>query len=239
MYILHVEDKHLENFSPQQIASCVAECDGCGGGDTVTALEYLKTQPLAAGEFWPYAQGLTPLGQCMDKTCTQSCSAKNLTELSKYEFYIGPYAQVTDYAYATPPCTDECASQDLEKLAATTAEGPVSICVNAATWSDYTGGVLSSTGCGGYGFDDLDHCVQLVGYNSTASSPYWIVRNSWATGFGEEGYIYLEYGKNTCGLADEATVPSFATTHSAGYEEMFKQATGESFKEASMQVQLI
>lgn len=24
----------------------------------------------------------------------------------------------------------------------------------------------------------LNHCVQLVGYNTTASTPYWIVRNS-------------------------------------------------------------
>ena len=34
-----------------------------------------------------------------------------------------------------------------------------------------------------------------------------IVRNSWASTWGEDGYIYLEMAKNTCGLADDATVP--------------------------------
>ena len=37
-----------------------------------------------------------------------------------------------------------------------------------------------------------DHCVMAVGYNSTAPKPYWIVRNSWASTWGMQGYIYLE-----------------------------------------------
>ena len=65
-------------------------------------------------------------------------------------------------------------------------------------------GVLTSAACGAYGYDDLDHCVQLVGFNARAKKPYWIVRNSWDTQWGEQGYIYLEYSKNTCGLANEA-----------------------------------
>merc|ERR1712232_1358475 len=46
-----------------------------------------------------------------------------------------------------------------------------------------------------------------TGFNTTAPTPYWIVRNSWASTWGEEGYIYLEMAKNTCGLADDATIP--------------------------------
>merc|ERR1712242_144513 len=61
----------------------------------------------------------------------------------------GGYAQVTGYAYATPPCTSgACASQDLKKLAAALEETPVSVCVNAGAWNDYTGGVMSSAQCG-------------------------------------------------------------------------------------------
>ena len=33
------------------------------------------------------------------------------------------------------------------------------------------------------------------------------MRNSWSSTWGEEGYIYLEMAKNTCGLADDATIP--------------------------------
>ena len=83
--------------------------------------------------------------------------------------------------------------------------GPASVCVNAANWGTYTGGVMTSDSCGGYAYSDLDHCVQLTGYNNQGSEPYWIVRNSWATNWGENGYIYLAYDDNTCGIADEAT----------------------------------
>merc|ERR1712167_82530 len=55
--------------------------------------------------------------------------------------------------------------------------------------------------------DEQDHCVMAVGFNTTAPTPYWIVRNSWATTWGEQGYIYLEMAKNTSGLADDATIP--------------------------------
>jgi len=55
---------------------------------------------------------------------------------------------------------------------------------------------------------EQDHCVMATGFNTTAATPYWIVRNSWADTWGEEGYIYLEMAENTCGLADDATIPT-------------------------------
>ncbi len=42
------------------------------------------------------------------------------------------------------------------------------------------------------------------------TSQYWIVRNSWNTDWGLKGYIHLQAGKNTCGIANEATFVSFA-----------------------------
>merc|ERR1711957_76424 len=52
---------------------------------------------------------------------------------------------VSGYTYATPACTSgACDTQDLAKLAAALEETPVSICVNAGAWNDYTGGVMSS-----------------------------------------------------------------------------------------------
>ena len=49
--------------------------------------------------------------------------------------------------------------------------------------------------------------MQLVGYNASAPDPYWIVRNSWSSAWGEDGYVYLAFdGSNPCGLANEATV---------------------------------
>ena len=64
---------------------------------------------------------------------------------------------------------------------------------------------MTTEACGGYAYSDLDHCVQLTGFNLTAAEPYYYVRNSWATNWGEDGYILLSSEGNTCGLADEAT----------------------------------
>ena len=66
---------------------------------------------------------------------------------------------------------------------------------------------MSSQACGPMGAEYQDHCVMATGFNTTAPTPYWIVRNSWASTWGEEGYVYLEMSKNTCGLADDATIP--------------------------------
>jgi len=83
------------------------------------------------------------------------------------------------------------------------AVGPLSICVYAEPWQDWTGPTpMQSAECPGAA-DYLDHCVQLVGYQW--SQNYWIVRNSWGTDWGQDGYIYLETQQNTCGLGDVAT----------------------------------
>jgi len=78
---------------------------------------------------------------------------------------------------------------------------PLSICVDAASWQFYSSGVMTPTQCG----HSLDHCVQIAGYDTSVATPYWNVRNSWGSNWGEKGFIRLEYGHNTCGLAIEAT----------------------------------
>merc|ERR1712190_448954 len=66
-----------------------------------------------------------------------------------------------------------CANQDLKGFAAALEESPLSICVNAGVWNSYTGGVMSSAACGPMGAAYQDHCVMAVGFNTTASTPYW------------------------------------------------------------------
>lgn len=86
--------------------------------------------------------------------------------------------------------TNEEDEDTLKKSLAT--YGPLSICVDAEYWQDYAGGVMGAWQCAW--INRLDHCVQLVGYNMDASTPYWLVRNSWGTDWGEKGYIRLGYG---------------------------------------------
>jgi cysteine peptidase B len=80
--------------------------------------------------------------------------------------------------------------------------GPVSVCVDASTWQYYTGGILTSC------TTSVDHCVQLTGYqNYGQDGAYWIVRNSWAASWGENGFIWIEIGQDLCLIGDYATVP--------------------------------
>jgi len=75
----------------------------------------------------------------------------------------------------------------------------MSICVDAEPWQTYQGGVIDRSTCG----TELDHCVQVVGMKE---GEYWIVRNSWNTDWGEDGYIRVKTGENACGIAMEATI---------------------------------
>jgi len=72
--------------------------------------------------------------------------------------------------------------------------GPLSICVDASSWQNYNGGVISDCGT------DIDHCVQLTGFSTQDGTPAWNVRNSWGTGWGENGYLYVARGGNVCGI---------------------------------------
>merc|ERR1712066_477099 len=206
--------------------------DGCQGGFTEGAYEYIKSAPGLTNSFnIGYEQSLTASSTtvaCSTFTAKINSMAGADAELS------GGYAQVSGYTYATPACTSgACASQDLDKLAAALEETPVSICVNAGAWNDYTGGVMTSAQCGSMAADYQDHCVMATGFNTTAPTPYWIVRNSWASTWGEKGYIYLEYSENTCGLADDATIPEVkldlteeeANEAAINREAMYQRAT--------------
>merc|ERR1712032_237517 len=77
-----------------------------------------------------------------------------------------------------------------------------SICLDATQFQTYTGGILGA-GCG----QQVDHCVQTVGIGTDSNDgiQYWIVRNSWATSWGIDGYGYVQYGINACNIASTAT----------------------------------
>lgn len=178
----------LQELSTQQVISCDPIDWGCEGGDTTSAYDYVA-----------HAGGIDTAADYPDHSHATGLSGT-------CEWHGSPVAaKISGYEYAVEPCWDgACQNQDEDRLAQVVAEkGPVSICVMADEWMYYTGGVFNSQTCSGAA-DMLDHCVQLVGYNKEEETPYWIIRNSWNTDWGMDGYIYLAMGSNLCGVADEA-----------------------------------
>ena len=79
--------------------------------------------------------------------------------------------------------------------------GPISVCLAASAWNSYSSGIMSAGTCG----TSVNHCVQAVGVNTGAATPYWILRNQWNTNWGMGGFIWVAYGTNTCVLTCEST----------------------------------
>jgi len=184
----------LRELSEQQIISCDKTDGGCNGGDLPTAWDYVKNAGGIVAES-AYPDTSSSAGE------TGSCKKHQLSD---------KVASVSGFTWAVPECTGgSCKNQDEDGLKAVLAsKGPISVCVNAGSWDWYTGGVLGGSCSASY--NDLDHCVQLVGYDTTASTPFWKVRNSWASSWGENGFIRLPMGQNFCGIADEAAIPTAA-----------------------------
>jgi len=162
-------------LAPQQIVDCDDSDAGCDGGNPPTAYDYIKSAGgLDDEKDYPYT--------AVDGTCAFKSTAV--------------VAKISGWKYATEGDEDTMAS-NLASWA------PLSICVDARYWQDYTSGIMTEWQCDW--LVELDHCVQAVGYDTTASTPFWIVRNSWGADWGEAGYIRLQYGTNTCGLTQEST----------------------------------
>jgi C1A family cysteine protease len=192
----------LHDLSEQQLMDCSSAYGNmaCNGGLMTNAFQYLiskqsdengeeKSIGLCAESAYPYKQ--KDGKKCNFSTCKQVAQINGFQEV-------------------------EVGSED--SLLQAASLGPVSIAIEATSlgFMLYESGVFDDKGCG----ENLDHGVLLVGYgtqqaNSTAaattadeagvSKDFWIVKNSWGTGWGEQGYIRMARGKNMCGVAKMAS----------------------------------
>jgi len=168
----------LTSLSMQQIVDCDTSDGGCNGGEPDTAYQYVQQ-----------AGGLDPLSDYPYTGEGGTC-----------QFNQGEVvATVTNY--------NQISGEDgLYQQSSSSSGGPVSVCVDASSWQDYSGGVLTTC------TSNIDHCVQLTGYASYGQSgAYWIVRNSWGTDWGQAGYIWIAIGQDLCAIGDSASVVTAAT----------------------------
>jgi len=88
-----------------------------------------------------------------------------------------------------------------DALKAALVNGPTSVNIEAdkLVFQMYSSGVLDSTNCG----TRIDHAVLAVGWGTDATAgDYWIVKNSWGTSWGNEGYVWIAIvdGIGICGV---------------------------------------
>ncbi|KAB0362524.1 hypothetical protein FD754_006680 [Muntiacus muntjak] len=91
-------------------------------------------------------------------------------------------------------------SKNEQKLAAWLAKnGPISVAINAFGMQFYRHGISHPLRplCSPW---LIDHAVLLVGYGNRSATPFWAIKNSWGTDWGEEGYYYLHRGSGACGV---------------------------------------
>lgn len=95
-------------------------------------------------------------------------------------------------------------SHTAAQLRAALNQQPVSVAIEAdqMVFQSYTSGVITS-GCG----TNLDHGVLAVGYGTENGQDYFLVKNSWGAGWGDNGYVKIG-ANNQCGILLSASYPA-------------------------------
>jgi len=172
----------LLSFSEQQLVDCAKFIAfGCNGGNESTAFNYLKKHDAILEADYPYTAVDT--ADCLDSSID------------------GTGIYVSSWEAVTPNSVDA--------LKASLAVGPTSVNIEAdkMVFQTYQSGVLDSDKCG----TTIDHAVLAVGWgNDATAGDYWIVKNSWASTWGDEGYIKIAAvdGIGICGVQSGPFRPS-------------------------------
>jgi len=163
----------LLSFSEQQLVDCVRLSAGCNGGNQSTAFRYWESSNAELESVYGYTA-------VTGKSCLYNASSATAVDVSTYT---------------------NVKANSVADLKAALNIAPVSVSIEAdkPCFSAYKSGVFNNTSCG----TSLDHAVLAVGYGTDATAgDYWIVKNSWGTTWGEEGYIRIAIvdGQGICGI---------------------------------------
>ncbi|KAL4649372.1 hypothetical protein ACB092_01G010000 [Castanea dentata] len=180
--ITQIKTGNLISLSEQQLVDCaVAGNRGCDGGWMDNAFRYIIKN-----------QGLTTEGkypyETMEGTCDHEKESIHAAQISAFE---------------------DVPSNNEEALLQAVANQPVSIAIDGSgrNFQFYQGGVFMQ-GCG----TRLTHAVTAIGYGTSDNgNKYWLMKNSWGTRWGENGYMRIQRDTGApgglCGLAQKASYP--------------------------------
>ncbi|KAG8365531.1 hypothetical protein BUALT_Bualt18G0114800 [Buddleja alternifolia] len=173
----------LISLSEQELVDCdTSEDEGCNGGLMDYAFEFIISNHGLTTESNYPYEG-------SDGTCNSKKESSRVAKITGYE---------------DVPANSESA------LMKAVANQPVSVAIDASgnDFQFYSSGVFMGE-CG----TELDHGVTAVGYDKTSDgTKYWLVKNSWGSSWGENGYIRMQRGidaaEGLCGIAMQASYPT-------------------------------
>ncbi|XP_055304743.1 uncharacterized protein LOC129569669 [Sitodiplosis mosellana] len=160
--------KQLQEFSEQSLLDCDKSNYGCKGGVPENAVKHIeKRGGLELETVYPY--------EYAQSTCRFEKRNVRVKVDEPVKFKKNDEEGMKRWLYTN---------------------GPIAVALNAAPLKYYKGGVLNPTSqlCSP---KQINHAVTIIGYgvekNTTGEKlPYWIVKNSWATGWGENGnFLFL------------------------------------------------
>ena len=183
-------------LSPQSLVSCDTDNDGCNGGWIAHSWNYMVEQ------------GVTT---CTD-LCTAGCDpyvSGNCSEGTDKE-HDGCHACHYGTCAAGSPWTDTYRASGYRSVLAGEAlirkeiatNGPTEVCFTIyhnfySFFRNHPTGIYDTTNStsvvGG-------HCVKIIGWGEEDGKPFWLIANSWGTGFGDQGFFRFLRGSNLCDM---------------------------------------
>ncbi|KAK8813267.1 hypothetical protein WA158_002859 [Blastocystis sp. Blastoise] len=151
------------------------------------------------------------LGGHMDDAFTYAQGAVGLCTEDEYP-YIDAQGKCQDSHCTSIETIDHymvIPTRDGESMRQALSKRVLSVAVSAGSsiWQHYKSGIVDDEECG----TDLNHGVAAVAYGTENGKEYILIKNSWGSEWGDQGYIKIAYvpkGEGICGLNLNPCFPS-------------------------------